>query len=267
MALGFRIVYAGIIFSIGVWLGACSAEKQHDIVLQLRTDLQAGEEFDQVQVFVNRLDGRSEGSRLELQVDAEPYIPSARLGEIEGITAGDYRLDVQLRDLGRGRVVAEHPVFVTVDESLALTVPIDRSCLNVVCPPVDNPETSEDESTHIACLGGQCVDPRCTLESPEFCGDLDLCRGDDDCIPEASCATGSVCWVFVGHGQKTVERKVHAKAKLLGAIQTCSASLRVRDRFRELVVMMGCRTEAKLESIAEEVAVHVKTLHFLQSSV
>ena len=55
-------------------------------------------------------------------------------------------------------------------------------------------------------MGGQCVDPRCTPESPEFCGEGVLCdaskndevAGNPDCPVTAECAIGEclegTCW-------------------------------------------------------------------------
>ena len=69
--------------------------------------------------------------------------------------------------------------------ALAFTVLLSRSCLNVLC--------GEDET----CFQGQCVDARCTQESPEFCGGV-LCEQDSDCGNVSECASArcdaGACW-------------------------------------------------------------------------
>jgi hypothetical protein len=67
-----------------------------------------------------------------------------------------------------------------------VTVALTRDCRGVECP------LENGDPTLAACLAGVCVDPRCTVETPEFCGPLE-CAANDDCeAPPAACAE-AVC--------------------------------------------------------------------------
>ena len=147
----------GVFFYVTAMLAiaACSTKNEQTLALGLRTDLVAGEEFDEIQLVLVRADGeRNFGVRQKVDIDGGVFIPGERVTEIDSLPKGSYRLDVDLIDSERQRSVAKRPVLVDVEQNLAVTVPIDRSCLNVACPPVDDPRTEEDESLHIACLGG-----------------------------------------------------------------------------------------------------------------
>ncbi len=177
-------------FLFAVASSACSPSSGHVLAVELRTDLVAEEEFDQLRLTLFPLgdDGRS--TRETFSAQPGGYLPAARVGDLEGITPGNYRLEMSVSNSSNGRIVTERPVLVQVESNLSVTVPITRSCVEVACPPRDDPEK-------IACLGGQCVDPRCSVEAPQFCGDA-LCTNDADCAIESSCAQGEcvlgVCW-------------------------------------------------------------------------
>ncbi|MGB0679873.1 MAG: RCC1 domain-containing protein [Polyangiales bacterium] len=166
--------------------GCADEAKGATIVVQLQTDLVPIEEFDSAELSLWSLSDARTAKRLDVPIQQDSFYPAALLGELEGVTAGDYRLTVLLQSQALGRTVAERPVLLTVQNNVAVPVPVTRSCLNVYCP--------EGQ----ACLGGRCVDPRCALEHFEWCGEARECNADSDCQPAAACAMGhcrqGVCW-------------------------------------------------------------------------
>ncbi len=78
-----------------------------------------------------------------------------------------------------------------------MTIVLLRSCRDAVCPgPLDDP-------SHAACFGGECGDPRCTPETPEYCPSP-LCEDAGDCAPPlAQCAEvrceGGLCLTVGQH--------------------------------------------------------------------
>ena len=173
---------------LGCCLAACSASSSGTLVVNLRTDLVPAEEFGQVRLSLGRVDAAGSLETVELAAEAPSYVEAARLTEFTNLAVGSYRLTVVPLGTRSGEALTERPVLLEIDGSLSVTVPIFRSCLNVDCG---------DEE---ACFGGQCVDPRCSVESEEFCSVANECGSDVECAPQASCAVGScelgVCWNF-----------------------------------------------------------------------
>ncbi len=60
-----------------------------------------------------------------------------------------------------------------------VTIVLTRSCEGVMCPN-DNPAFD-------SCLGGRCVDPRCTPETPEFCPPGQCVSAAECGVPDAEC--------------------------------------------------------------------------------
>ncbi|MGB0679138.1 MAG: RCC1 domain-containing protein [Polyangiales bacterium] len=167
--------------------GCQSERKTATVVVQLQTDLVPIEEFDHVELSLWSLDDEHQAQRLDVPIVAtQSFYPAAPLGELGDVAHGDYRLNVLLRNQTLGRTVSERPVLLSIRANLAVSVPINRSCLNVYCP--------EGQ----ACFGGSCVDPRCSLEQIAWCGSTRQCDADTECQPAASCAMGEcqqgVCW-------------------------------------------------------------------------
>ncbi len=176
-----------------------------ELVVSLRTDLSPVQEFDTVHLSLFSLGANSVAKRHSVSVEENAFVPARTIAELGDLQFGDYRLDVQLEDASRDRLIAKRPVLLTVATNTAVTVPISRSCVNVACPPKDNPATPEDEAKQTACFGGRCVDPRCTAENRAACGMDAACdeaknteRGNEDCATGAECATGEcslgICW-------------------------------------------------------------------------
>ncbi len=197
----FRERFAGFlrVGAIVFAFGCADDASRMDVVVQLRTDLVAGEEFDRVQLVLTPTSAVNFSRREQVDIGrSRSFLPADRVAVLADVPPGSYRLDALLQDSERGEVVSQRPALLDVSTNVVVTLPVDRSCLNVACPPRDNPDTPEDESTRIACLGGVCVDPRCTLENLEFCEGAGLCTENADCESPASCATGEclhgVCW-------------------------------------------------------------------------
>ncbi|MGB0679747.1 MAG: hypothetical protein ACPGUV_08815 [Polyangiales bacterium] len=166
---------------------ACSGERPPAaVVVQLQTDLVAGEEFDEVELSLWSLEAQESPTRVALPISGGSFYPAAKLAQLPDIPPGEYRLSLLLRDNNLGRVVIERPTLLTVDGNLAVSVPVTRSCLHIHC--------RSDQT----CLAGQCVDLRCTLEHPERCSTVQECSSDTDCQPAARCAVGAcrqgLCW-------------------------------------------------------------------------
>lgn len=157
---------------------ACSEEPPL-LFVDLKTDLVPGVEFDSVEVRVVETDGRAR--LVETPVDrGGGWVAGRRVGEVTGLSPGTLSLLVELR---RGPLtVAERPVIVVFEKNTAVTVPIARTCLNIVCPEAGG------EASLTACHGGRCVDPRCTDESAGSCG-VPACTAASQCpAPAGACA-------------------------------------------------------------------------------
>ncbi|MFK7986571.1 MAG: hypothetical protein AB8I08_11155 [Sandaracinaceae bacterium] len=135
------------------------------LVVEVRTDLVAGVEFEALTVALSGedlMDGRT-----------------VRSGELGPFRAAEWaalspnaerRLVVSARD-GMGRVVVQRTALVDHRQTTLTSVVLTRSCADVVCP------------AEQACIGGQCVDERC-LNGDEASCVVDLC---------AECAALSEC--------------------------------------------------------------------------
>jgi hypothetical protein len=159
--------------SLLLTLAACS-EERHSIIIDVRTDYVPGLEFD---VATAVLDGGPE--RVSDAVVGDDFAGGVRLAEYDEIASGNHELVVDLVD-SAGEVLAQRRVRVEVVEDIAMTVVITRSCEGVRCP------QSDPEAT--TCLGGVCVNPRCSEIDPSSCPAS--CSSDGECMVAAACAIG-----------------------------------------------------------------------------
>jgi len=106
------------------------------------------------------------------------YVMGVRIAEFGGLEVGDVTFVVRLLRLGT--VLVEREVTIFVEGSVGVTVVITRECSTVTC------------EVGSACLGGECVNARCTPETPEFCA-TPTCTADDDCADTISC-TADFCF-------------------------------------------------------------------------
>ncbi len=160
---------------------ACEAPRPVMLV-DLRTDLQAGAEYDEIVVELSQLPlppgGIDEGAvvaRRDAAMGDDYLSRPGRVAEIADRPPGSYEVRVSLLvhdGAAETRVIARR-VLVDFRENLIVTVLITRSCVGVECP------REGDDLTHTECLGGECVDPTCSPETPEACPPA--CTSDADC--------------------------------------------------------------------------------------
>ena len=167
---GAILAVIGVIGMVAV--GGCG-DSGRRIAVSLRTDLRPGGEFDAVHVEF------SDGTRLAVAASpSADYLEGVRLIEEATTSFGETELLVQLTR--GGMVVIERRVSVFVEASLTIaTVVITRDCRGVMCPAAGSPLLE-------SCLGGECADPRCTRETPEFCPAAE-CAGDAECPAAVDC--------------------------------------------------------------------------------
>ncbi len=159
---------------------SCGYEGEGTLLVELQTDFSPGVEFVAVRTSVVQ-----DGIRQEVfRATGESFTQPRRVAEFRGVPVGDQLVLVELVDEG-GRQVHERKVLVTLGdgESQVTTVQATRDCESIRCP------RAFDSPTDLACVGGECVDPRCTPESPELCAPE--CSADEDCpTPTNPCAAG-----------------------------------------------------------------------------
>ncbi|QQR90797.1 MAG: VCBS repeat-containing protein [Myxococcales bacterium] len=165
---------------------SCSSPSPQTLSVQLRTDMVAGIEFSLVrtELFEGALGAEGTAYRvLDDQVPAQDadLISGLTLGAFENVEPEVVTVRVSLLD-GSGESVVARPVQIKTADLQSVTIVITRDCQNVTCPGPDDPIL-------LACLSGACVDPRCSPETPELCGQPS-CTEDSDCGSEASCAVG-----------------------------------------------------------------------------
>lgn len=152
-------------------LTACDAT--YPVYVDLRTDLVPGAELDSVALTVD-------GAAIDPHVVGEgDYLAGVRVAELGGIAPGTHRIVASLQRNGE-EVIAREVIF-EVRVATSVTLVVTRDCRGVVCP--------ADDASATACLGGHCVEPTCTPETPEACP-VPECVADVDCPSAVSCASG-----------------------------------------------------------------------------
>lgn len=147
-------------------LAACAGSDGNEVSVDVRTDWIPAVEFDTVLVRANA--GTPESTTVNFSQD---FVRGVRVAELSNLSNGRQEINVQLVE--RGEVVAERSVPVTLSGDLAITVILTRDCNGVSCP-------GAGDASATACLGGRCIDPTCTPETPENCP-VDECTTSDDC--------------------------------------------------------------------------------------
>jgi len=165
------------LFWIALWaLGALGCgDEGVALSVDLLTDYRPGYEFALVEVYV---DGKRVGDLAALRT--QDFVAGLRVADVDDLAASDQRaVELRLIDVSGERVVTR-PVTLRHREDYAVTVVIARSCADVTCG------ASE------VCLAGECVDPRCTPEAPEYCPPEPECAASSECGPVVACAD-AVC--------------------------------------------------------------------------
>lgn len=177
-------------------LCACGQDPS-TVYVELRTDLVAGIEFDRIEVLRFSEDGTELLRQETRRVGDRDFLQGSQIATLQGAD-GDWLLEVRLRDAMDGLVVTQ-PVLVTVRGDTLVTALISRECRDVACP------AALGNLSHTACLAGECVSPRCTLESPEECGSPQ-CDSDESCgsveCGDVQCLDG---YCFASSGTEAAE--------------------------------------------------------------
>ncbi len=159
-------------------LSACGSDPR--LRVDLRTDYVPRLEFVTV-----RTDIYADVDRTELELRAEFDLGDAQ-SAFEGVRIADARVGSGIKTLvvslleRTGAILAERVIVVDVRGDTGVTALLTRNCEGVACP------ASIAAATQ--CLGGQCVTPDCTPETPENCPEP-VCTTADDCPTGSSCTT------------------------------------------------------------------------------
>lgn len=167
------MIYCGVSdssFAVLVWLLTACSSSPASLVVDVRTDLVPGVEFDVLRLAI---DGESVAlTTADATLD---YLAGARIAEIDELAPGTYRLT--LTAAARGEPVLERNVLVQLHGEHAVTVLMTRDCRDVTC------------GAGQSCVGGSCVSESCTPETPAECPEPE-CFADADCgDPAATCAS------------------------------------------------------------------------------
>ena len=169
---------ARAILAVLTALSAMGCGDDAALIVDLKTDLVPGVEFDRVRV--RGLGSR--GEQVTMVAQGEDFTGGRRIAEFGGLP-----LDHSVRftvDLLGSTASLSRPVSVKIAaERVGVTVLVTRDCRGIECPVVGG------DANEAACLAGRCVDPACSPESPERCPEPD-CTDAAGCIPDADCAEG-----------------------------------------------------------------------------
>lgn len=171
------------LLAVALMLGACDSGAT--VVVDLKTDYRPGHQFLGVRVELGDIELREVRARQDAFASAgDDFLNGERVAELRDLQAGEVAVRASLLDRD-GQVIATRTTILTLSGQHALTVLITSSCEGVTCPgAADDPALS-------ACVGGRCVDPRCSPERPDLCGEPG-CEVDEDCSSPVACSDG-VC--------------------------------------------------------------------------
>lgn len=169
-----------------VVLAGCSAgEGTAPLHVALKTDYTPIVEFQLVRIEVDLVDPMGNmvpwRSTRHTASEGEDYLEGVALTTVSVPTDRPAQLTGTLLVAGED-VVARRRLRLEVHEPTAVTVLISRSCDDVFCPP-------DDEGNERTCVGGRCVDARCSADTPTAC-ESGLCETDGDCAGGVECVEG-----------------------------------------------------------------------------
>lgn len=176
-----RPIHLRLVFALlAALLSACgSGASGLELLVELRTDFVPGADFDEMVV---RLPGQPNAIR-EVSFD-DDFLRGGRIAEFRDLAAGDIDLVVEMHK--NGSAIMTRTVAVKLRRNLVVSVVMTRSCANVECP------GSGDAPNATACVGGVCVDPGCTPETPESCPSPE-CSTPADCDPSGVSCQSAIC--------------------------------------------------------------------------
>lgn len=158
---------AGLVLA-GALAGCAPEATANTIRVDLRTDYTPGVEFDVVRLEVGEGDLAFRSDHLFRS--ESNFVRGERINETMA-APGPTPLRLTLYRAGAAVATRRVSVFITAPITV-VTVVMTRSCEGVECP--------NDNPLFDSCLGGECVDPRCTVETPEFCP-VGSCTGASEC--------------------------------------------------------------------------------------
>lgn len=180
-----RQLSVGVVVTLLLVAAGCSDDPS--LAVALRTDLIAGIEFTQTRTTLARGGvPTAESGWTNTQVmsaTSGDFVTGRRVAEYGKVANGTFAVRVELLDAIGGRVAQGRVLVQISGGQQAVTVVVTRDCRGVSCP------GASDDPTATACLGGRCVDPRCSPETPEFCP-MAECDVDTDCTVSSICAIG-----------------------------------------------------------------------------
>ena len=155
---------------------ACDGASTLDLRVDLKTDYVGGAEVRVATMTLYDGDDQVVGTE-STQLTREDLTEGVRIGDLADLKAGRYRVVVELE----GQLsVPTRTVLLDLSETYGVTVVIARGCADVTCPDGGDPTLTE-------CVGGRCVSPECTPETPEACPAPE-CTSDSECTSSATCA-------------------------------------------------------------------------------
>ena len=173
--------------SLALALVAGCADGATTLRVDVRTDYVPGVEFAEVEVGVD-----SGGLERTYPVRfGEDFLSGVRVATLDDAPVGQMTLRARL-NAADGRRIAERRVELDLrGNANSVTIVFTRACASISCP------DGEDASA-TQCVGGRCVSPECSPETPEACGMG--CSSADDCeLMVAGCARAicdeGVCFV------------------------------------------------------------------------
>ena len=161
---------------------ACGGDDGHLLLVDLRTDLAPGREFDFVRVSL-LADGEERTQHEQAVSPSDSFARGMRVAELGGLSPGGYELRAEA--ILAGTVVVARTVAVEVRGDLGLVVILTRSCADVSCPRAGDPAGAT------SCVGGLCERPTCLEGTEDSCGPAQ-CRRDADCASASACVE-SMC--------------------------------------------------------------------------
>jgi hypothetical protein len=137
---------------------ACKSDEDvRSVRVDLKTDFVSGVEFDSLRVQFG--DGDLAESQDRINREADDFLRGQRVGSAQ-VPPGQLPITITLYRSLQPVIARQVTAQITAGVNVAPIV-ISRSCEGVECPNADPALES--------CLGGRCVDPRCTSATPEFC--------------------------------------------------------------------------------------------------
>jgi formylglycine-generating enzyme required for sulfatase activity len=140
--------------SLTVALAGCSPD-EYELIVNVRTDLAPGVDFDQaiVELYDERGTFGERLRRVETRaVEGDDFTGGFRVAELQAIPGGFYVVRAAL--LLDGTLVVDALGPLELRENRAVTVDVTRACVGISCPQPEDPNAT-------VCVAGTCARPEC----------------------------------------------------------------------------------------------------------